>query len=139
MKDALSGRWPNELLLKTRLLDDGGYYHEALQLLAGKTSSSFSNAADQLEFAYRLGRLYDALNRKAEAIEAYLTAMRLGEHRKEYYAASAALQISYIYEARGDIETAIPFFQKVLDLKGHDDKNALDQRAKAAIERCGNR
>ncbi|MEO6963920.1 MAG: tetratricopeptide repeat protein [Puia sp.] len=138
MKDALSGRWPNELLLKTRLLDDGGYFHEALQLLAGKTSSSFSNAADRLEFAYRLGRLYDALNRKEEAIEAYLTTMRLGERRKEYYAARAALQTGYIYEARGDKKTAIPYFRKVLDLKDHDYKNALDQKAKAALERCGN-
>ncbi|MDP4130065.1 MAG: hypothetical protein Q8918_01685 [Bacteroidota bacterium] len=138
MKDARSGRWPNELLLRTRLLDDGGYFHEALQLLAGKTSSSFSNAADRLEFAYRLGRLYDALDRKDEAIEAYLTTIRLGEHRTEYYAARAALQTGYIYENRGDRETAIPFFQKVLDLKDHDYKNALDQKAKAAMERCRN-
>jgi tetratricopeptide (TPR) repeat protein len=138
IKDAQSGRWPNELLLKARLLDDGGYFHESLQLLSGKTSSSFTDAVDQLEFVYRLGRLYDALNRKEEAIDAYLTTIRLGEHRKEYYAARAALQTGYIYEARGDIKTAIPFFQKVLDLKGHDYKNALDQKAKAAIERCGN-
>ncbi len=60
MKDAQGGRWPNELLLKARLLDDGGYFHEALQLLNGKSSSSFKEAADQLEFVYRLGRLYDA-------------------------------------------------------------------------------
>ncbi|HEY4156316.1 MAG TPA: tetratricopeptide repeat protein [Puia sp.] len=138
LKDAQSGRWPNELLLKARLLDDGGYFHEALQLLSGKSSSSFNNPADQLEFAYRLGRLYDALNRKQEAIDAYLTTIKLGEHRKEYYAARAALQTGYIYEARGDKKTAIPFFQKVLALKGHDYKNALDQKAKAAIERCNN-
>ncbi len=138
MKDAQSGRWPNELLLKARLLDDGGYFQEALQLLNGKSSSSFTDAADQLEFAYRLGRLYDALNRKEEAIDAYLTTIKLGENRKAYYAARAALQTGYIYEARGDKKTAIPFFQKVLDLKGHDYKNALDQKAKAAIERCGN-
>lgn len=138
MKDAQSGRWPNKLLLKARLLDDGGYFHEALQLLNGKSSSSFTGAADQLEFAYRLARLYDALNRKEEAVQAYLTTIKLGEHRKEYYAARAALQTGYIYEERGDGKTAIGFFQKVLDLKGHDYKNALDQKAKAAIERCRN-
>jgi tetratricopeptide (TPR) repeat protein len=136
MNDARKGRWPNELLLKARLLDDGGYFHEALQLLNGKSSSSFEGAADQLEFAYRLGRLYDALNRKDEAIDAYLTTIKLGEQRKEYYAARAALQTGYIYEERGDKKTALSFFQKVLDLKGHEYKNALDQKAKAAIERC---
>jgi tetratricopeptide (TPR) repeat protein len=136
MNDARKGRWPNEPLLKARLLDDGGYFHEAPQLLNGKSSSSFEGAADQLEFAYRLGRLYDALNRKDEAIDAYLTTIKLGEQRKEYYAARAALQTGYIYEERGDKKTALSFFQKVLDLKGHEYKNALDQKAKAAIERC---
>jgi tetratricopeptide (TPR) repeat protein len=137
LKDAQSGRWPNPLLLKARLLDDGGYFHEALQLLDGRSSSSFSNAADRLEFAYRLGRLYDALGRKEEAISAYLTTIKLGEHRREHYAARAALQTGYIYEARGDRQTALAYFRKVLELKGHDYKNALDQKAKAAIERCG--
>ncbi len=137
-KDALSGRWPNKLLLRARLLDDGGYFHEALQLLNGKSSASFDNAADRLEFAYRLGRLYDALDRKEEALAAYMTTIKLGEHRKEYYAARAALQTGYIYEERGDRQTAIIWFRKVLDLKGHDYKNALDQKAKAGIERCSN-
>jgi tetratricopeptide (TPR) repeat protein len=138
MKDAQGGRWPNQLLLKARLLDDGGYYMDALQLLNGRSTSSFAGAADQLEFAYRLGRLYDALNRKTEAMDAYLTTIKLGAGRREYYAARAALQIGYIYESAGEREKAIPFFQKVLDLKGHDYKNALDQKAKAGLERCGN-
>ncbi|MEJ0081410.1 MAG: hypothetical protein WDM78_10805 [Puia sp.] len=30
VKEAESGRWPNEALLKARLLDDGGYYNQAL-------------------------------------------------------------------------------------------------------------
>ena len=34
VKEAESGRWPNEALLKARLLDDGGYYNQALQVLA---------------------------------------------------------------------------------------------------------
>jgi tetratricopeptide (TPR) repeat protein len=136
MKDAQTGRWPNELLLKARLLDDGGYFQEALQLLNGKSSSSFTGPADQLEFVYRLGRLYDAVNRKDEAIAAYLTTIKLGAGRKEYYAARAALQTGYIYEERGDKKRAVSFFQKVLELKGHDYKNALDQKAKAAIARC---
>ncbi len=33
LKEAESGRWPNEVLLKARLLDDGGYYSQALQVL----------------------------------------------------------------------------------------------------------
>ncbi|MEJ0081409.1 MAG: tetratricopeptide repeat protein [Puia sp.] len=58
------------------------------------------------------------------------------KNRREYYGARAALQIGYIYESQGDKKTALIYFRKVLDMKSHDYKNALDQKAKAGIERC---
>ena len=137
LKEAESDRWPNETLLKARLLDDGGYYAQALQVLSGKQISSFPDPADQLEFTYRTGRIYDALGRKSEAITAYKEALRLGENRREYYGARAALQMGYIYENQGDKKNALIYFKKVLAMKSHDYKNALDQKAKAGIERCG--
>ncbi|MDP9043043.1 MAG: hypothetical protein M3N30_13780 [Bacteroidota bacterium] len=136
MKEAESGRWPNETLLKARLLDDGGYYSQALQILSEKPMSSFQDPADVLEFSYRIGRIYDALNRKQEALAAYGDALRLGENRKEYYGARAALQMAYIFENKGDKKNALIYFKKVLGMKSHDYKNALDQKAKAGIERC---
>jgi tetratricopeptide (TPR) repeat protein len=137
LKEAESGRWPNEVLLKARLLDDGGYYAKAQQVLSGKQISSFSDPADQLEYCYRIGRIDDALGRVSEAITAYQEAMRLGENRREYYGARAALQMGYIYESRSDKKNALIYFKKVLAMKSHDYKNALDQKAKAGIERCG--
>jgi tetratricopeptide (TPR) repeat protein len=136
MKEAESGRWPNEVLLRARLLDDGGYYARALEVLAGKEVSSFPNIQDQLEYNYRIGRIYDALGRTQEAMAAYQEAMRTGENRREYYGARAALQMGYIYETRGDKKNARLYFKKVLSMKSHDYKNALDQKAKAGIERC---
>lgn len=136
LKEAESGRWPNEILLRARLLDDGGYYNKALQVLSGIQASSFTDPSDQLEYNYRIGRIYDALNRKTEALAAYHVALSLGENRHEYYGARAALQIGYIYEARGDKINARIYFKKVLGMKSHDYKNALDQKAKAGIERC---
>jgi tetratricopeptide (TPR) repeat protein len=137
LKDASSGRWPNPVLLKARLLDDGGYFNESILLLDGKSTGSFTLPEDQVEFAYRMGRLYDASNRKDDAIGSYQTAFRLGEFRKEYFAARAALQIGFIYEERGDLKTAADYFEKVLALRDHEYKNALDQKAKAGLERCG--
>jgi tetratricopeptide (TPR) repeat protein len=135
-KEAEFGRWPNEVLLRARLLDDGGYYAQALLVLAGKQIESFPDPADRLEFCYRTGRIYDALGRQTEAIAAYQEALRLGENRREYYGTRAALQLGYIYENRGDKKTAIIYFKKVLSMRSHDYKNALDQKAKAGIERC---
>jgi tetratricopeptide (TPR) repeat protein len=137
LKEAESGRWPNQTLLRARLLDDGGYYPQALQELSGKQVSSFTDPADQLEFTYRTGRIYDALGRASEAMTAYQEAIRLGEGRREYYGARAALQMGYIYESRGDKKAALVYFKKVLAMKSHDYKNALDQKAKAGIDRCG--
>ncbi|HEY4111201.1 hypothetical protein [Puia sp.] len=136
VKEAKSRIWPNKLLLQARLLSDGGYFGEALQLLQGTSSSGFVTAEEKCEYAYRLGRIYDGLTRNDEAIEAYLTAIKTGQQLREYFAARAALQIGYIYEQRGDKIRAIAFFEKCLSLKDHDYKNSLDQRAKAGLARC---
>jgi len=136
LKEAKTRKWPNKLLLQARLLSDGGYFTEALQLLQGTSSSAFSGQEEKCEYAYRLGRIYDGLGRGDEAIEAYLTTIKTGETLKEYYAARAALQIGFIYEQRGDKIRAVSFFEKCLSLKDHDYKNSLDQRAKAGVARC---
>jgi len=136
LKEAKSGRWSNKSLLRARLLSDGGYYGEALQVLRGMSPSDFPVAEEKCEFTYRLGRIYDGLGRDDEAIAAYLTTIKTGEQLKEYFAARAALQAGFIYERKGDRPTAITYFQKCLSMKEHDYKNSLDQRAKAGIGRC---
>jgi tetratricopeptide (TPR) repeat protein len=136
LKDAKTGTWPNALLLKSRLLNDGGFHKDALALLVGKKLESFTTIEDKLEFSYRVARIYDDLGRKDEAIKAYQTAIILGENRKEYYAARAALQIGQIYEERGQKELAITYYQKCLDMGDHEFKDSLDQRAKSGIGRC---
>lgn len=135
-KDAKEGKWPNVLLLKARLLNDGGYNKEALTFLNGKTSDNFTQIEDKLEFAYRVARIYDDIGKDKEAIQAYLSAIKLGTGRQEYYAARAALQIGYIYERQGNKAMAITFFQQCLDMKDHEYKDSLDQRAKSGIARC---
>lgn len=136
VKDAKSGKWPNVLLLKSRLLSDGGYNNEAIALLQGKTEADFSKEEEKLEYAYRMARIYDDLDRTEEAIRYYLVAIRIGENRKEYFAARAALQTGQIYEKKGQKATAIGYYQKCLDMEDHEYKNSLDQRAKSGIARC---
>lgn len=136
LKEARSGQWPDPTLLRARLLDDGGYFREALRLLQGKTYTDFTLPAEQVEFSYRAGRLFDDLGNKEEALRFYAETIRLGAGLREYYAARAALQAGQIYEQRGDKQSALQWFQRCLDMKDHDYKNALDQRAKAGIARC---
>lgn len=135
-KEAQTATWPSRLLLRVRLLNDGGYLWEALRLLQGKTVNDFETTEEKLEFSYRAGRLFDGLGNEEQAIKFYNDAIAIGENRKEYYAARACLQIGYLYEAKGEKESAINWFRKCLAMKDHDFKNSLDQRAKAGILRC---
>jgi hypothetical protein len=137
-KEAATSQWPNKLLLQARLLNDGGYYRQALTLLHGKNTNSFSLTEEKLEFAYRAGRLYDDMGNDSLAILFYKQAIDLGENRKEHFAARAALQTGFIFEKRGDKQTAIQWFQRCMNMKDHDFKNSLDQRAKSGIARCNN-
>jgi hypothetical protein len=136
LKEAESGKWPNKLLLQARLLNDGGYHSEALRLLQGKRLTDFNVIEDKLEFAYRVGRIYDDMNRDDEAILFYRQSIVVGEKRREHFAARAALHIGYIYESKNDKTEALKWFERCLRMKDHDFKNSLDQRAKAGIERC---
>jgi tetratricopeptide (TPR) repeat protein len=135
-KDAKSKVWPHAVLLKARILNDGGYNKEALALLQGKNINEFQKTEESLEFAYRLARINDDLERDNEAIPFYQTAIRLGKNRQEYYAARAALQMGYIYEKRGQKSLAIAAFQQCINMEDHEYKDSLDQRAKAGIARC---
>ena len=135
-KDAKKGVWSNQLLLKARILNDGGYNKEALAILQGKTSNDFTKAEEALEFAYRSARINDDMGRDDEAIKDYKTAIKLGKERTEYYAARAALQLGYIYEHRNQKALAIAAFKECLDMGDHEYKDSLDQRAKSGIARC---
>ncbi len=136
LRDARSGIWPNKTLLKARLLSDGGYNTEALDMLAAKSKDDFNTPADKLEYVYRMGRIYDDLGNDNDAIQFYANAMQMGKGMREYYAARASLQIGYIYEKRGQKALAISYFQKCIDMPDHEYKDSLDQRAKSGIARC---
>ncbi|SHM05125.1 tol-pal system YbgF family protein [Chitinophaga sp. CF418] len=135
LKDAKSGKWPNPLLLKARLLSDGGYFSDALKLLQTKKAADFGTMEEKLEYAYRLGRIYDEMGQDDNAIIMYEVTVRTGSNRPEYFAARASLQMGYIYEKRNDKAKAQKCYQTCLDMKGHDYKNSLDQRAKAGLQR----
>lgn len=136
LKEAKNNKWFNILLLKSRLLNDGGFNEDALKLLAGKTIESFVNMEEKLEFVYRLGRINDDINKTEDAIKFYNQAIEIGKERTEYFAARAALQIAMIYEKKGNKNEAIKYYNICLDMDNHDYKNSLDQRAKSGIARC---
>lgn len=135
-REAASGKIPDLVLLKARLLSDGGNHREALLAMAGKATSDYNDHDDKLEFVYRLARIYDDLGQHDKAIPTYEAAIRLGQNSTQYYAARAAMQIGLIYEEQKKYAEAIRQYQRCIDMKDHDYENSLEQKAKAGINRC---
>jgi len=130
-----NGTFPDAELLKARLLNDGGYNENALDILQQKNENSFKTPREKLEYIYRLARVYDDLNQDTQALEYYQLTIEKGLHSTEYFAARAALQAGYIYERNKHAKEALIYFNKALDMNDHEYKNSIDQRAKAGINR----
>lgn len=125
---------PHSVLLKARLLSDGGYYKRADSLLINYAIEDFTIQKQRLEFSYRQGRIFDEWGKNNKAIPYYKQTIQRGKEKPYYYAANAALQLGYIYQSKGDKELALKYFQQCQDMKGHPYKNSINQKAKAAIE-----
>jgi len=137
VKDALSKEFPNIYLLRSRLLFDGGNYNLALSELAEKPAGTFSKLKDQLEYTYRLARIFDKKGQTAKAIQYYTATYENGLRTEWYFAANAALNNGLIYEIKKDKTNAIAWFKKCLALRNHEYQNSIDHKAEAGINRLG--
>lgn len=129
--------FPNPFLLKARLLCDGGYFQKALDQLKGSKAGDYPNIADKLEFNYRYARIFALMGEEEKAIPFYEATIRMGSTRQEHFAARSALEIGQIYEEGGLKDKAIASYRKCIEMKNHDYKSSLDQKAKAGINRLG--
>ena len=137
-KQALSeaqGPPPDRRLLKARLLYDGGYYPQALKLLAGLKGGDFGDGRDKTEYYYRLGRIHGAMGKEDEALSAYQSAISLGKNLRYYFAANSALQIGNILAGKRNYAKAKAFFNIAIQMKNHDYESSIETQAKAGIRR----
>ena len=136
LSEAKSNILPNVVLLKARLLFDGGYYQKALSLLEGTTpETTFKSKKEILEYYYRIARIYHEKGDTIFAITNYFTTIKMGADEIYYYAANASLQLGLIYENQHKNELAKEFFTKAMNLKNTEYKNSIDQKAKAGLAR----
>ena len=125
-----------QVLLKSRLLYDGGYYSLALDQLKDIEINYFSSTSHQMEYYYRLSRIQSKLNYSNEIIiENYNRVLKLNDSDIYYYAPMSALQIALIYEKEDDFKNADIFFNKCLSMSGFDYERGIHQKAKAGLER----
>ncbi len=136
MRNAQGGTWPHPLLLRARLLSDGGMFKESLELFKGKSTDDFESTADKAEFVYRLARNHDLMGDQDLAIKQYNAAIAFGRDVRDYFAARSALQAALIYEQRKDFAKAISYYKTAISMKEYPYKNSIDQKAKSGVYRC---
>jgi hypothetical protein len=132
-KEAKMQLIPDEILLKARVLYDGGYYIKSQSLLILQ-SDRFVNAIHDGEFYYRLARVTEALKNYPDALEYYDLTI-INSDPGKYYACSAALNAGLIYEQQKKYGTARQYFEKCLDLDPAGYSSSLHQKAKSALDR----
>jgi hypothetical protein len=136
IREAQLKQFPNLVLLRARLLFDGGYYDRALSELLNRPTKKFLfNRKDLLEYSYRLGRIYHESGNPDKALSYYRLTVQRGKHESWYFAAAAALQMGLIYENKGELSMADSAYHVCLSCKPADYKNSLSQKAKAGISR----
>ncbi|MFZ4520998.1 MAG: hypothetical protein ACOYNC_04805 [Bacteroidales bacterium] len=134
--EALKGMLPNVILLRARLLFDGGYYNLAIgEMLNNQVALVVRSKQDFIEYTYRMGRIYHETGNLIKAIQNYQKTILRGKTEPYYFAASAAYQMGLLYENKGDYIRADSAYQVCLSLKPPDYRTSLHQKAKAGLNR----
>ncbi|MBK9108916.1 MAG: hypothetical protein IPM92_11280 [Saprospiraceae bacterium] len=132
--DAKSAHLPDTILLKARLLCDGGYIEKAEKYLLNQATKLQDDPEKKLEYNYRLARIYHLGQKNDQALRYYQTVMLTGPENS-YLVCNAHLQVGIIMELRYNRTEAEMNFNKVLKLKPDKYKNSLHQKAKAGLTR----
>jgi len=133
-REAENGLVYHPVLLKARLLFDGGYYDTATKLLVQLNRENL-NFHDRLEYSYRLGRIKDESGDTQNALAYYAQTLNLGAESKYYYVANAALKSGELYERLGEFEQAKYFYNRCLELNPESYSNSIHQKARAGLLR----
>ena len=134
--EAKSGRYPDIVLLKARLLCDGGYYAKALEILKDFTKPvKTRNKRDTIEYFYRLGRIYHEWGKQPQAVQNYEKCMTASIGTTYYFAMNAAYQLGSLFEVQKDYKRARMFYEKCLDMDADEYKKGIRQKAKIALKR----
>jgi len=134
VKESESGILPDIILLKARLLFDGGYYVKAEETIKAH-NKKFKTNYQQIEYYYRYARIMHGGNKIANAIDLYNQTINISKEITSYFAANSSLQLGYIYEKMGYKEMAITYFEKSLSYKNYEYKAGITQEAKAGLSR----
>lgn len=127
---------PNIVLLRTRLLFDGGYYDKALKELLSENKNIFIKTnKDSVEYFYRLGRIYHEKDEAVKAVYYYNLSIYTGKYHSYYFCLNATYQIGILYENKKQYNMALQFYNQCLSMKSDEYEKGIKRKAKAGIKR----
>lgn len=133
-EEANSGIKPNLILLKARLLFDGGYYDKSLEVLKQyKTEPIISEK--NIEYLYRLARIYDEKGDETTALKYYNTVIAQASNKAWFYAANSCLMAGFMHEIKKENKIALKYYNACLKLNPNKYKTSIHQKAKAGKNR----
>lgn len=134
IEEANSGIKPNLILLKARLLFDGGYYDKSLEALKQyKTEPIVSEK--NIEYLYRLARIYDEKGDETTALKYYNTVIAQASNKAWFYAANSCLMAGFMHEIKKENKIALKYYNACLKLNPNKYKTSIHQKAKAGKNR----
>lgn len=127
-------RYPDECLLRARLLCDGGYYTRCVEALSDFRSKSDTATS---EFYYRLGRAFQEIGQFNKAIQMFQKSIKFCPHKGYSFAASSELQLGYICKKLMLKDLAIAHFKRVQEADHFEHAEYFRMRAKLELENLG--
>ena len=133
-REAESGLIPDVGLLMARLLFDGGYYENSESILL-KVNKDKLDLSRQVEWTYRLARIYQETENIEKAKLYYGQAILTGRKLTSYFAGNSALKMGEIYEQERNFNRAEEYYSLCLDLNFEEYEASIHSKAKAGLER----
>ncbi|MBE7175574.1 MAG: tetratricopeptide repeat protein [Mucilaginibacter polytrichastri] len=127
---------PDPVLLKARLLFDGGLYARAAETLKSKPASNFTGR-NRLEYSYRMGRILEEQGNDRLAVTHYGQAVSLGKNQRYYFAANSALRAGLLWQRHGDKARARYCYNQVMSMKNFQYEQSIKQKVRTALKQLG--
>ncbi|MCB2207553.1 MAG: tetratricopeptide repeat protein [Bacteroidetes bacterium] len=134
MAEAENNQYPNRDLLLSRILFDGGYYADALNVLHTIDTAGYTDQ-EKINYIYRIGRVHHQMSRFEMAKRYYELTISNGKKTDSYYAANAALKLGAIFEAEGQLQKAINAYSECLSMDQGPYRTSINRRAREGLKR----
>ena len=136
LKNAKRNHISNIILLRSRLLYDGGYYSLAFSEINQIELSLLKSTINQIEYWYRLAQISSHLKKSTDiVISYYQKACSLGNESATYYIPMSLLQIALLYEKEEDYNNAMIYLKKCLEMSGFDYEKSIHMKANTILSR----